>query len=471
MRRFWLMLSAVVIAGSLAAVVLTMSASAAPLANPPGPVQYGLPVYKNYTFPTPWPTASWAPGKYVWQANPIHKAGVAIVAEYNGSVAENMERIPHYTIVDWTARPYVMENASARNVVYYPQVTTIGVLTTTDLDGIPYNTTWTVNGTVFTETKDLVDCPLSSSLIVAKQVAAQAPGALWTMFNEPDGWEDQSRCRDGSAFWAKYYQHPNGDGPGGIYTDPTTGLTYTAQIWGYRQAAEVAKAYIDLIRSVDPTARFACCGEITGGWGMGYWQWPGLGSYTVGVAQAYYDMYGEDMPLAAVHEHIYPAALGCPPSDNIYCLIDVYNDMVARLDAQGSRVAGLPIIITEHPYFGPKSEESMVAELLVHKWNDYLGTQERVIAHHWFADYYCRTSDRDVLLDGKYQCGKTPPTPTPSPTPFADWGAPSLFDDYQRTTLSDVGQEWRARYCSWNDSVWATPVPGATPCPTPTPLP
>jgi len=329
--------------------------------------------------PTEWATVSWNSGRWAWEAQmtptPNVKAGVGLASDATALPSHNIAMRP---VFNWGNSPDKLAFWAKNEVQYMVQAP-----------------------------KHCEDWDGPNSANYKQQVvntALQYPGAIWVMFNEP--W----RAEVAPNYWA---------GEGGCFYGHTTLEASTT--WAYT----ITHDAIALIKSVDPSAKIACCG---------------LGEHQADQAwfnmwrTKYYSAYLEYPPLDFIHVHLYALRYWDANQEKPYpCFygqgtcsnwIDwrVFRDMY-QYDwypwyQYTSGYYGKPVIVTEtgrllwdtrgmtHPewYFTPvqnncssqadvcpdfnANPEKCLARCQLHPWMDWISAKPEIYGVMWFTTRY-----------------------------------------------------------------------------------
>lgn len=367
-----------------------------------------------------------APTGEVWRTWPRYKFGVAGAALLADSVAwtKTARLMPFYGVANWGVSYTHAKRALDAGIVYFPRLqlrATFNPANAPDLDG------------VIGEHADLVSCtPTYNQEPEAKRIASAYPGTAWDLFNEPDNLDLTS----GVGCWDTTV---GGRGYTGFGSDPSM----TGPRHAYRQAATVARYWIMLIRQHDAAARFTCCGELNGP----------LAAYVRGVADAYRELYGEPIPLAAVSLHIYQIE-----NWDLQAYQALLQTAIANVDAHPD-LRGLPIVINEGILLSRSLDEvnrQRTAWLLYH-WMDWLALQDRVVFMAWWVDGLCSAYPQE---NPDHEFCKRQYEITSGTTA---WPGTRLFNDKRldRSPLAPSGEIWQRYWCNWTDEE-LDPIP--TPC-------
>jgi hypothetical protein len=309
------------------------------------------------------------------QIQPVCKVGVANAA---GGAAD-FNKLKSYGVCqmyDWGAYPETAQRANAAGIEYLPMLKKCR-------DGsVPINTD-TVNS--------------------LKSFAQQYPGSRWLLFNEPDV-SNQANC---------FAENP---------------VNFPLALESYKRAVEA-------IQSVDPNAKFGCCGE---GWAHHDW----LDAFY----NEYLSRFGQPPQIDFLHMHLY---------DQNFIYDSTYDERMRtafnnwdswRATTSWSR--NLSVLVTE---FGPLSSDE---SLIVRTVNEYIPNlvpfllaKSSVKGSFWFSTYFY-----------------------PSGSPDPEWWVSNLCTDSSCNTLTSVG----SKYFSYRTPISATPTLSPTPTtyrtPTPTPI-
>ena len=380
-----------VVAVSIAVAVALVAMAACMPPSPPPPT----PRVAEYRFYLPQVSAQHGP---LWQGWPRYRMGVVSAYAYRSEVGVHaLADLGVFVLDGWSVSLNSARWAARWGLFYAPRLHIVGVPSSVDRDGVTNE-----------RFPDLARCePATSQLTAARAVAGEFPGMMWGLFNEPDNLDPQvgPGCWDATV---------GGDGYTGYDGDPQM----TGPRYAYRQAAGVINYWVTTLRSVDPTARFHCCGELGGA----------TASYVRGVADAYRELYGERLPIAAVSLHIYQVN-----NWNVASYVNYLRMGIAAVDTHPD-LRGLPIVVNEGINLSLNSANASRDAALLHEWFDRLGADpllaERVKWMAWWVDYI------DRAADGKQEVGTRLFDGDPSRV-----GAP----------LSVVGKAWQNYACNWLD--------------------
>lgn len=417
-----LVIGAPVVACSLGPSPFASPRAPSPFVSPPATptATRVIPFAKTIRLPLVWgPEAR----PDVWRAWPRHKFGLAATTALNSDVAaQTVAALPAYGVTTWDAKLAQADRAAKYGIVYFPRLHVKAVFSDADLDG------------VVEEAADLARCePAKSQEAEARKIAAKYPGMMWDLFNEPDNLDllSGSGCFDPTT---------GGKGYRGFGGDPRM----TGPRHAYRQAAAVARYWIETIRAVDPTARFTCCGELNGA----------SATYVRGVADAYRELYGQPIPLAAVSLHIYLV--------NDYDLARAQNALRAAYAAIDGHpdLRGLSVSINEGILLAKALDATSLkrAALLLYAWMDWLALPEnsRVVFMGWWVDAYCsRYSVHEVDWGYCMKQYEIVVGQDNNPGTRLFQKAPGGYGP-----ITPVGEMWRDFACNWmDDRLQPVPLP------------